>query len=436
MYALFTAVPLVGHVNPLLRQAEELSRRGWRVALASTADMRTHVSRESPDVPFVDLGALGAVGAALRQQQERASLDANFALGSLAMVRGLTDTWPVIFDGLIGAIGADRPDVVVADFFTAAGVCAAETASVPVVINNADLLGAVSARVLPPADHLPLLFSGRSRSSVGSLDRLAAPVLRKVGNVMASATVGRDLNRQRRRRGLPAVDIHERQRHHPILVNGAFGLEYERPLPAHVHMVGPMLPAAWPSVSPDEAAWLADGEPVIYCNLGTLAVAPHGQIEQMAAAFSRGPWRVLWTLRPRDRWPQVGANVRLTEWGSPPIAIAGHPNVRAFVSHCGINSVHESILAGAPLVGLPMFADQRDMAVRVADAGAGVWLNKHTFTADQLADAIGRVATERSFREALPPLQRALAGAGGAARAADLIAGVVGVSPREPGFGR
>jgi UDP:flavonoid glycosyltransferase YjiC (YdhE family) len=35
-YALFVSVPLVGHMNPLLRQAEELARRGYDVALAST----------------------------------------------------------------------------------------------------------------------------------------------------------------------------------------------------------------------------------------------------------------------------------------------------------------------------------------------------------------------------------------------------------------
>jgi hypothetical protein len=39
-YALFTAIPFVGHLNPLIRQAEQLQRRGWRVGIAAhvTAD--------------------------------------------------------------------------------------------------------------------------------------------------------------------------------------------------------------------------------------------------------------------------------------------------------------------------------------------------------------------------------------------------------------
>ena len=131
---------------------------------------------------------------------------------------------------------------------------------------------------------------------------------------------------------------------------------------------------------------------------------------------------MLWVLRPHDRWPIVKPHIRLLEWGPPPQSVLAHPNVRLLVSHCGINSVHEAIAAGAPIVGLPMFADQRDMAVRVQDAGAGVWLDKYDFTAEALAAAVECVATEATFRQAMPALQRALSAAGGVSRAADLIA--------------
>jgi UDP:flavonoid glycosyltransferase YjiC (YdhE family) len=423
MYALFTAIPLVGHVNPLLRQAEELRRRGWRVALAATSNMAAHVAAEAPDVPFVDLGPLGAIEQDLRRDQERASLDRAFARGTLGIVRGLMAVWPVMFDGLSASIARDRPDVMVVDLFTAAGVCAADAAGIPAVIHDADLLGAVSVKLLPPADHLPFLFSGRSRREVGAGQRVFGPVVRAVGAALTSLTIGRDLNAQRRRRGLPAVDIHERLRGRTIVVMGAFGLEYERPLPANIVMAGGMLPAAVPPLPPDLARWLAEGPPVVYCNLGTLVVTPPRQLEKMAEAFSVDAGRrVLWVLRPRGRWPAVAAHVRLMEWGPPPLSVLGHPNVHLFVSHCGINSVHESVAAGTPMVGLPMFADQRDMAVRVQDAGAGLWLDKHDFTAGALAAAIERAATDRRFREVMPGLQRAQAAAGGAARAADLIA--------------
>src|SRR5690606_21035248 len=119
----------------------------------------------------------------------------------------------------------------------------ADLAGVPFVVNNPDLLGALPVRLLPPADHLPLLFSGRGRRQVGPWQRLTAPVARRVAALAASVTVGRQLNRLRASRGMPPIDIHEMLRGRQVLVNGAFGLEYERPLPPEVAMVGGMLPA-------------------------------------------------------------------------------------------------------------------------------------------------------------------------------------------------
>jgi UDP:flavonoid glycosyltransferase YjiC (YdhE family) len=166
MYALFTSIPLVGHVNPLLRQAEKMQRRGWRVALASTREIETHVCAEGPSVPFLDLGSTRTGTDRLREAQRRASLDSGFLRGTRRIVNALWALWPTMYYGLLKTIAADTPDVVVADLFSSAGLSAADAAGLPAVVNNPDLLGALSLEVLPPADDLPFLFSGRSRSEI------------------------------------------------------------------------------------------------------------------------------------------------------------------------------------------------------------------------------------------------------------------------------
>src|SRR3954471_24641132 len=131
MYALFTAIPLVGHANPLLRQGGGRGRRrrrgrvrgagrrgGWRVAFAGTREMRAHVGSESPGLPFVDLGELGAIADRLRRDQEAASVDRDFTRGTFRILSGLAAAWPVMFDGLARAIAGDRPDLLVTDLFT------------------------------------------------------------------------------------------------------------------------------------------------------------------------------------------------------------------------------------------------------------------------------------------------------------------------------
>jgi len=176
----------------------------------------------------------------------------------------------------------------------------------------------------------------------------------------------------------------------PILVNGAFGLEYARTLPPFVHMIGPVLPADIEPLLPESAEWLAAGLPVVYANLGTVSRAPAVQLAKMAKPFASEAFRVLWVVGDviRDRLPAASApNIHVVNWIESPRAALAHPNVRVFVSHCGINSVYESMAAGKPVVGIPMFSDQRDMAARVADAGAGLWMDKTRFSAGDLRAA-------------------------------------------------
>src|SRR5262245_31525354 len=157
MYALFTAIPLVGHVNPLLRQAEELQRRGWRVGFAGAREVQRHVAAEAPAVSFVDLGPIGPIAGELRQARVSASLDSSFVRGTQRILDALWAVWPSMYDGLVAAITTSRPDVIIADLFSSAGISAADAAGVLCVVNNPDLLGAVSPKLMPPADHLPFL---------------------------------------------------------------------------------------------------------------------------------------------------------------------------------------------------------------------------------------------------------------------------------------
>jgi MGT family glycosyltransferase len=424
MYALFTGIPLVGHLNPLIRQATALQRRGWRVALASAGEVRAHVAREAPDLPFVTLAELGPLADGLRRDQEQASLDGDFIRGTARIVRGLTGIWQPMFDGLRAAIAADRPDVVVSDVASAFGVCAADEAGVTLVVNNPCPLQVLSVRLLPPADHLPLLFSPLSIREIGWRHRLTAPFLRQFAAAFVSLTHGRELNALRRSRGLPPVDIHERLRGRLILVDAVFGLEHRRPLPDWIQLVGPMVPDAGGPLPPELDAWLSDGPPVVYANLGTLSVAPAEQLAKMAEALGGGDWRALWVVKEAQqaRLPRpLAPSIRVIDWGPPPVAVVSHPNVKVFVSHCGTNSVYESLYAGTPIVGIPMIAEQRDNAIRIADAGAGLWLDKQRFTAAGLRDAIARVMQDDRFRQPLPALRAAIVDAGGVERAATLI---------------
>lgn len=43
---------------------------------------------------------------------------------------------------------------------------------------------------------------------------------------------------------------------------------------------------------------------------------------------------------------------------APQVQVLHHPATGFFLSHCGMNSMAEAIVAGVPIIGMPFFADQ------------------------------------------------------------------------------
>ena len=423
-YALFTAIPFVGHLNPLLRQAAELAQRGWRVAVATHEEIRGHVEGKHLGVEHVSLGSYGPMAQTVEQLEGEATLDPSFIRGAAAILEWLNGLWPSMFDGLRTAVRNDRPDVLIADLFAAAAIDVADAGGIPVAVNDADLLGSLSVEILPPADHLPLPLTRQSRYQIGPMRRILQPLSRRLSALSFSWIVGRRLNAHRRSRGLAAVDANTRLRDRLVLVNSAFGLEYPRPLPPLIQMVGPMLPEVIDSLPEEYASWLSEGPPVVYANLGTVALASERFLSVLGEGFAAEDFRVLWGLRQSQHAllpARLPDNLRVEAWVPSPVGILAHPNVKAFVSHCGINSVHESLHAGTPIVGIPLFGDQRDMGFRVQDAGVGLSLDKSRLTSADLRQAIRRVLSDASFGRRIPAIQSSFALAGGVRRAADLI---------------
>jgi UDP:flavonoid glycosyltransferase YjiC (YdhE family) len=421
--ALFTAGPLYGHMRPLLLQADELARRGWRVVFAVLDEGRQHVARQ-PGICFASLGSSGLDPETVDRLRTRITMERSFTRSMLIVLAALGQSWGKAYDSLRQVLDHEQPDIVVADLASTPAISAAESAGIPCVVNNPDLLAVLPAGLLPPAPSVPLLLSGRSVFSIGAADRRLYPARRALAVLTANIVVGRPLNAARRSRGLPRVNFHTWLADKPILVNSAFGLEYRRPLPTTIHMVGPMLPRAAEPLPREYAEWLDSGPPVAYVNLGTVARPWPDLALRITEGLRSSQFRALWVV-PSDQQSllpnELPSAVRVESWVPSQVSLLRHPNVLAFLSHCGVNSVHESLCASTPVVGIPLFAAQGDMAWRVQDAGVGVWLDKYRFTPQQLRDAITQTGTSDALRANIPAIQATFAAAGGVRRAADLI---------------
>lgn len=96
----------------------------------------------------------------------------------------------------------------------------------------------------------------------------------------------------------------------------------------------------------------------------------------------------------------------------------------AFLSHCGMNSVNESLYFGVPLVMLPQTSEQRGVARRAAQIGAGLELK--SAEPPVVLEAVRHVMDEKGFKENAERISDSFHRCGGAKRAADKILEVCG----------
>ncbi|KAL6583839.1 hypothetical protein OROMI_003128 [Orobanche minor] len=183
---------------------------------------------------------------------------------------------------------------------------------------------------------------------------------------------------------------------HGVIVNSFYELEksyvdyWNEKFGPTAFCVGPLCMAATtPMESPEKPDHvkfldenLSEMEPVIYVAFGTQANVSPEQIREIAVGLEKSHVSFLWVLNLKSRagFPEgFEERVRLgrrgivvKEWVDQ-VEILRHGGVKGFLSHCGWNSVLESISAAVPMIALPFMAEQHLNARFVAEeVGVGL----------------------------------------------------------------
>jgi MGT family glycosyltransferase len=164
---------------------------------------------------------------------------------------------------------------------------------------------------------------------------------------------------------------------------------------------------------------------VVYISLGT--------IHSTHTAFFRTCFEAFASHRGRFIL-SAGKQANIRELGPIPANFIVRPSVpqlevlqRAdiFITHAGMNSVHEGLYYGVPLVLIPHQFEQLFNARCVVARGAGHIIDDHLrrkpLTAAMLRQALEKVLAEPHYREAAKEVQRALRATGGYQQAANEI---------------
>ncbi|KAF8650523.1 hypothetical protein HU200_063895 [Digitaria exilis] len=164
---------------------------------------------------------------------------------------------------------------------------------------------------------------------------------------------------------------------------------WNRAMATKMWPVGPLCLAGEPdrTLEADIAGWLdsrlAMSRPVLYVAFGSQADLSRAQVEEIAAGLDRSGLDFIWVVR--SKWfdqeddqieNKFGDRGKVVRSFINQLGVLGHKAIKGFFSHCGWNSVMESISMGVPILAYPMAAEQKlnsKFVVDVLQVGIKVW---------------------------------------------------------------
>lgn len=389
----FFNVPSSGHVNPSLPLIQALVGRGEHVSVYLTEPYRAKV--EATGAQFIPYPP----AIVPPDFFEREKLDGS---NPPHTARYLLETAEALMPVLLESLRENPPDYVVYDVMCPWGNLIGQALKVPRVVS------------------MPLLFVNPPEMvrDVG-VGRMAGMMGRGAGHLAAHALSAARLTRKYK---VSWLSFPQTLLNPADLIISYTSRDFQRGAAGygdHVRYVGPSIaPRADSSNFPFERL---TGVPLIYVSLGTVINNNLPFFRACMNAFAT--WQVQVVV-------SLGRHVRPSDLGPLPANVIALPHVpqleileRAalFVTHGGMNSVHEGLYYGVPLLVVPQQIEQRGVGARVEELGAGVMLAADTPTAEQIRAAATRIFENPSFKQAATRLAEGFRAAGGQERGADEI---------------
>lgn len=395
---LFFNIPATGHINPSIGVVKELMQRGEQVLYVNTEDMRAQIeSIGAAFIPYPDARVIGDIDGLMA----RAS-GGNIPQNALALHQIGAALLPFCLD----LIDRERPDYVLVDSLAAWGKHAAR-------LRGVKSISSISTFVLTPGSPLPLtptLIAETVGQLIPTLPGFAGTWLQMkrrygihIGGPLGAVMSLADMNLVYTSREFqPAAES----------LDGTY------------RFVGASIAARPQSVEfPFDQL---TRKPLIYISLGTINNQNLDFYRQCFAALGDYPAQVVLSAGKKTdlkALEPIPANFLVRNF-VPQLDILERADL--FITHGGMNSVHEGLWYGVPMVVIPQQLEQSIVATRTAQMRAGIALATKPpigqVTAAELRAAVEMVFKDvENYRMAARGLGDSLRAAGGATQAAEAI---------------
>ena len=380
----FFCIPAHGHTNPTLGVVRELTDRGHTVVYYSYEMFREQI--EAAGARFVACDAFDT-------QQHMTAREAARIGSDLALsTRVLVDTTLALDETVCIQMAQLRPDCIVADSMAVWGKAAALKLGIPFVCSTTTF----------------------------AFNRHAAKIMKRGGWELLSMVLSiGEVTRQVRRlqaHGYPVKNILDiigsDERTHTIVYTSPQFQPCSETFPDTYAFVGP-------SIRHATCAAQKTKKTLVYISMGTVNNDMLPLYERCITALKDADYQIILS---------VGDQIPPERFGVLPETVSVYPSVDqiavlekadVFLSHCGMNSVSESLYFGVPLVMLPKTTEQSGVAARVEQLGAGLKLKKTTPKA--IRTAIETVLNDPNYRKNAAAVSKGFRSCSGAPGAADKI---------------
>lgn len=383
MNIMFFCIPAHGHHNPTFPVAAELIKRGNNVRYYSFAEFEEKIRRTGAE--FVPCDKFLPP---LSDEEMSALKEVSVTEMTITDLR----TTMAMDDFLGKEVAAFKPDVIVSDLVCFWGKLTSRKYKIPLVVSTTTFA-------------FNKYSSGYMKSSPGEIldlirgNKRAKEELKKLNSLGYSEKSIMSLVQSD---NYTDTIVYATKKYQPVAESFS----------KHYAFVGP-------SVFSEMKPQKDKEKPLVYISMGTVVNDRPDFYTHCIEALKTEPVDVIISC---------GKTVDISSFGELPDNIKIQPYVNqlevlsradVFVTHCGMNSVSESLYMATPMVLFPQTNEQRAVARRAAEVGAGIMLKKGT--TDDIKNTVLSVLKEKSYSENANACSEDFRNAPGAKGAADFI---------------
>ena len=380
----FFCIPAHGHTNPTLGVVRELISRGHQVFYYSYNMMRDKI--ESTGAVFVSCDKYD------QEQQLDAKDGARIGKDLAFSTQILVDTTLALDDAVCEHMKELNPDCIVADSMAVWGKAVALKLGIPFVSSTTTFaFNQHSAKIM--------------KQSPGQI----------FGMIFSMSKINKNIKRLQDK-GYPVksvLDIIQNDNNTDTIVYTSPEFQQcSKTFSDKYVFVGP-------SIRPVENVIEKKLDKLIYISMGTVINDSVGFYKKCIEAFANTKYQVIMSVGNLINIEDLGAipdNITISRFVDQ-MAVLSQADV--FLTHCGMNSVNESLYYKVPLVMFPQTSEQDGVATRVEQLGAGVRLKN--INVKSIRTTIENVLNTKSYYEQASKISQGFRKCTGAKGAADKI---------------